>query len=344
MEIVFLLVGLAFIAVGILIVLSEAQARRGTQAMDARVVGFSTGRSNNPNSQSFHSVAEYVGPDGRKYYVEGTVGSSVPLHSVGDRVTVLVKPTEPDKALLKSSLSFVLGIALALMGFACAAVFWIMFHVTTYSLIMAAVIAGLLTLKIKKAWRKPPLSLEAWREYKKQILSPRVFTDESKAQIAWADPLIVRAAFRNKEKSRSFAVPVLLVMGFGLMFLSYHFYRKTEVFLERANHTSGQVVDLRQNNSSEDSTTYAAVVEYNDEQGTNHKFVDSFSSNPPSYRAGQTVTVLYNRDNPLEAQIDRGRANYWLTIVLGSVGVLFTFLGFFSSRKSRYGPSEDRPG
>ena len=55
-------------------------------------------------------------------------------------------------------------------------------------------IAGALTLKIKNAWRKQPLSPEAWREYKKQILSPRVFTDESKTQIAWADPLIVNAA------------------------------------------------------------------------------------------------------------------------------------------------------
>jgi len=93
MEIIFLLVGLACMTIGFLIVFLEARGRRGMQAMDARVIGFSTGRSNNRNSQSFHSVAEYVGPDGRTYYVEGAVGSSVPLHSVGDPVTVLVKPT-----------------------------------------------------------------------------------------------------------------------------------------------------------------------------------------------------------------------------------------------------------
>jgi uncharacterized protein DUF3592 len=334
MEIIFLLVGLAFMGVGILIVLSEGRARRGTQPMQARVIGFSNGRSKIRTSPSFHSVAEYVGPNGRKYYVEGSVGSSVPLHTIGDTVTVLVRPTQPEAALLKSSLSYVLGIVLALMGLACAAVFWVMFQATTYSLVTAVVIAGVLALKIKSAWRKQPLSLEAWREYKKQVLSPRVFTDESKEQISWADPINVAAAWRNHEKSRSFAVPVLFLLGFGLMFLSYHFYEKTEAFLERANHTSGRVVDLKESDSTDDST-YAAVVEYKDDQGANHKFVDSFSSNPPSYRTGQAVNVLYNRENPLEAQIDRGRLNYWLSILLGFAGVLFTLLVLSSSRKRR---------
>ena len=333
MEVIFLLAGLALITVGILIVLSEIQARRGTQPMQARVIGFSSGRSKNRISPSFYPVAEYVGPDGRKYYVEGSVGSSVPLHDVGDSVTILVRPAQPETALLRSSLSYVLGIALALMGFACAAVFWFMFQASTYSLVTAAVIAGGLALKIKGAWRKQPMSLEAWREYKKQVLSPRVFTDGSKDQITWADPMNIAAALRNQDKSRSFAVPILFVLGFGLLFFSYHFYEKTEAFLERANQTSGRVVDLRETDSSADSTTYAAIVEYIDHQGANRRFVDSFSSSPPSYHTGQKVNVLYNRENPLEAQIDRGRANYWLSILLGSIGGLFTLLGLFSSRK-----------
>src|SRR5262245_31171192 len=55
---------------GILVFSSEVQATRGTQAIAARVIGFSTGKRNRPTSPSFHSVAEYVGLDVRKYYVE----------------------------------------------------------------------------------------------------------------------------------------------------------------------------------------------------------------------------------------------------------------------------------
>ena len=129
----------------------------------------------------------------------------------------------------------------------------------------------------------------------------------------------------------------LFVLGFGLVFLGQHFYKKTEAFLEKANHTEGLVVDFNESDSS-DSTTYAAVVEYRDRQGQNHKLVDSFSSSPPSYNTGQIVSVLYNRENPGEAQIDRGRANYWLTFLLGFGGVLFILLGAFSARRRFGGP------
>jgi hypothetical protein len=333
MEIVFLLVGLILIAGGAVIIRSEVQARRGTQAIAARVIGFSTGRHNRPTAPSFHSIAEYVGLDGRTYYVEGGVGSSVPLHVVGDSVTVLVKPSEPERAVLKSRLSFVLGGVLALIGIILAAVFWLTFHVSPASLITGVLVGGALLFKLKAAWRKQPLSYDAWREHVKQVLSPRVFTNESKNQIGWADPLSVEAAYRSRDKSRAFALPVLFVLGFGLIFLSYHFYGKTEAFLAHANHASGRVVELRATDSNDDSTTYAAVVEYSDHRGEKRRLVDRFSSSPPSYRTGQVVTVLYNSENPLEAQIDRGRANYWLTILLGSLGVLFVCLGGFSSRR-----------
>src|SRR5439155_23019002 len=89
MEIIFLLVGTIFIGVGGAICLSDVMDRRGTDPVPARVIGFSTGRSDNPNGH-FHSVAQYRGSDGRNYYIEGSIGSSVPLHNVGESVTVLV--------------------------------------------------------------------------------------------------------------------------------------------------------------------------------------------------------------------------------------------------------------
>src|SRR5206468_8474393 len=48
------------------------------------------------------------------------------------------------------------------------------------------------------------------KEYKKEALSPRVFTDESKNQICWADPIGVAAAIRSYEKSVTVGTPLLL--------------------------------------------------------------------------------------------------------------------------------------
>jgi hypothetical protein len=333
-EIIFLLVGLIFVALGVVIIVCEVRARLGTQPVNARVIGLSLGRSKKQGNPSFHSVAEYVGSNGRIYYVESSVGSSVPLHAVGDSVTVLVRPTESEKAVFKSILSYVFGSVLAALGLASIAAFWLTYRTGVYSASMALIVLAVLGLRIKNAWRKQPLSLQAWNEYKKQALSPRVFTDVTKSEITWADPASIVALERNYEKSNRFAIPALFILGFTLLFLSHYSYRKTEAFLQNAKNASGRVVELRERDSSDGgSSTYAAVVEYRDDNGETRQFIDSFSSNPPVYHSGEDVSVLYNRDDPREVQIDRGRTNYWLTGLLGGLGGLFTLLGLISNRR-----------
>ena len=333
MEIVFLLAGLAFIAIGIAIIVVEVRARQGTTPIRARVVGFSAGKGMNPNMSSFHTVAEYVGLDGRKYYVEGSVGSSSPLHAIGDTVTVLSDPHEPERTVLKSSLSFVLGAVLALMGLFCVAVFRATFQTGIYSAVMAAIVIGGLALKIRSAWRNPPLSSKDWQLYRKEIFSTKVFTDDSKDQIRWIDPLRAAAAIETHRQANRFAVPILFVLGIGLLLVSYHFHEKTATFLQISQSAPGLVVKLREKDSSDGDTTYAAVVEYRDQRGQSFDFVDSFSSKPPAYFAGQHVLVLYNPNDPDEAQIDRGLWNYWFTALLGIPGALFVMCGLYSVRR-----------
>jgi len=335
MAVLFLLVGLVFIAVAAAIIVSDVRARHGTESVPAKVIGFSNGRMNSIKGQSFHSVAEYVGPDGRTYYIEGAIGSSVPLHAIGDAVTVLVNRTQPEHAVMKSALTWTLACILGLIGLAAVFAFWMTFEANLYSAITAVVVMGGLGFKVKKAWRSKPLSMLEWQEYRKRIFSPRVFPAESKEQISWADPIRLDAAVATYEKSQRFAVPFLFIAGLGLVVAGHHFYVKTNAFLENAQHMSGRVIELREKHSSDGPSTYAAVVEYEDPTGQKREFVDSFSSSPPWYRTGQTVGVLYSGDNPDEAHIDRGRLNYWFPALLGSLGALFIMLGYHSSKRRR---------
>src|SRR5206468_5601220 len=133
--------------------------------------------------------------------------SSVPLHAVGQDVTVLTNPREPEKAVLKSRLSYTLGCALAFFGLLAIGVFWLTFSLNIFSLVMAAVIFSGLGMKIRSAWRKEPLSLEAWHAYKKKALSTRVFTEDSKDRIVWADPMRVASAIEVHKKTNRFAAP-----------------------------------------------------------------------------------------------------------------------------------------
>jgi uncharacterized protein DUF3592 len=203
-----------------------------------------------------------------------------------------VDAVDPGKAVLQSRVSMILGIVLASMGLASIFVFWITFRLSLFSLAGAAIVLGGIGLKAGKAWRKPPLSMKEWREYKSQMFSPRVFTDQSRDQIPWADSGRLAASIASQSRSNRFAIPLLLVVGVGLGVLSYHFCAKTGAFLANARRTKGSVVELRESDSSDASSTYAPVVEFKDEQGGAHTFVDSLSSSPPSYRVGEAVGVL----------------------------------------------------
>jgi hypothetical protein len=181
--------------------------------------------------------------------------------------------------------------------------------------------------------RAQPPWLQAWQDWKGQFSQPRVFTDQTRDQISWADPVSQAAAIAAYEKATRYTIPLLFLLGFVLLFLSQHFYRKTESFLQTATHTSGHVVGLRPTDSSSGSTTYAAVVEYRGLDGQTGKFVDPFGSSPPTYHEGETVGVLYSPENPREARIDRGRANQWVPVLLGCLGFLFASLGVWSARR-----------
>src|SRR5437867_4243164 len=133
MEILFLLVGLLFIAFGLLVLAAEVRTRRGACEVQGEVVGFSRAAGGASGAQYFHPVAQYVGLDGATRYIEGSVGSSSPLESVGDSVIVLAQPDDAEKAAIKSSLSYILGVVVVLMGLVACTVFFAIFRISTFS-------------------------------------------------------------------------------------------------------------------------------------------------------------------------------------------------------------------
>jgi hypothetical protein len=327
MEIVFLLVGLVFVAFGIMVVASEGRQRQGASEVRGEVVGFSTGQSGASGGASFHTVAQYPGPDGQIRYVEGSVGSSAPLDAVGDGVTVLVHQDDPGSATLKSSLSYGIGIVLALMGLVSCTVFFAVFRVNTVSLAGAVIVVGCGAWKLREWMREKPMALQAWREHKSKLLRPRVYTEATKAGIPWAAADAVPSAVRTRQRANRFAIPFLIVAGAGLFFLGAHLHKKTVIFLDTAERGQGVVVEMVSNHSS-DSTTYSPVVEF-EAGGRKYRFKDSVGSNPPSHRTGERVGVLYDPANPKDARIDRGRWNKAVPLLIGGFGALLCILGFW---------------
>jgi len=327
MEILFLLVGLIFVAFGLLALAAEVRTRRGACEVRGEVVGFSTVEGGASGGRYFHPVAQYAGLDGVTRYIEGSVGSSSPLESVGDAVTVLARPDDPESAAIKSSLSYILGVVIVLMGFASCTVFFAIFRISTFSVAGAVVVMSCGAWKLHGIIRDKPLPLAAWRDYKARILRSRIFTDATKGQIPWADPAALQTAVAKQKTANRFAIPFFLLAGVGLVLFGGHLRKQTEFFLERAVPAAGVVVDVVANDSG-DTTTYAPVVAF-EHQGRTYRFKDSVGSNPPSHRMGEAVRVLYDPGRPSDARIDRGRWNKVIPILIAISGGMFCALGIW---------------
>jgi hypothetical protein len=88
----------------------------------------------------------------------------------------------------------------------------------------------------------------------------------------------------------------------------------------------GVVVDLQENYDS-DGSTYTPVVQFQTSSGQSIEFVSSYSSSPPAYDVGETVTVVYPPDNPSEAII-KGDGQM-LHIIFMLLGGIVTAIGFY---------------
>jgi hypothetical protein len=108
---------------------------------------------------------------------------------------------------------------------------------------------------------------------------------------------------------------------------------RDRAYRRRAERVPGVVIDLRGHWTSGSGsqtggyTAYHPVLEFRLLDGRPAR-VESFrGTNPPKVRPGQSVTVLYDPDDPGRASVDDGsRRMYWLMVGAGAFFVLFGVL------------------
>ncbi|MBI3440579.1 MAG: DUF3592 domain-containing protein [Proteobacteria bacterium] len=124
--------------------------------------------------------------------------------------------------------------------------------------------------------------------------------------------------------------PVLVLLSLLLIGASYFSYSKTHELTVHGVQASGTVVRMDKSYSSSGShthATYQPVVSFADQNGRVITFHDSIRSNPPAYRVGEKVTVLYLTQNPpATAAIDRGLWNWAEPVGCLGIGVLLLWL------------------
>lgn len=116
------------------------------------------------------------------------------------------------------------------------------------------------------------------------------------------------------------AVPMLAPLM--MLAMAAGFGRPQQLLHDSGTATSGQVVENKR--YSGESSTYAAIVAYQTEDGRTIKFEDIVSSSPPKYRVGDEVKVLYMPEAPDNAVIYN--AQWWLIPAILAIGAVSSWI------------------
>ncbi len=111
--------------------------------------------------------------------------------------------------------------------------------------------------------------------------------------------------------------------------------------------TEGTVLRMREIPSNQDAgITWAPVIKFTDRAGTEHTFESTVSSDPPVYKTGDKVELLYPEGKPKDVFINSFMEKWMTPIMLGVAGIVMFFFSiwmiFSAFRRSK--PSSSYSG
>ncbi len=115
-------------------------------------------------------------------------------------------------------------------------------------------------------------------------------------------------------------------IGLLLLFLAVYFFTDTLQAQKNAFRVKGTVIELERSRGSKGGSVYTPVVEF---QLNNQpvKIYGSVASSPPAFERGEVVEVIVNLKNPEESRIDSFMENWFVVLILGLMGSIFSAIG-----------------
>jgi hypothetical protein len=97
-------------------------------------------------------------------------------------------------------------------------------------------------------------------------------------------------------------------------------------FVRNALRTQGTVVRFVERRGHKTGRTYSPVVDFTTQAGQ-FQFTETLSTNPPGYKVGDRVEVLYHWQDHNRARIASAFRLYFLPGLFGLLGIIFTSVG-----------------
>lgn len=114
---------------------------------------------------------------------------------------------------------------------------------------------------------------------------------------------------------------IFTLVGLGLLVITLIVYVDKQGVVSYEENTMAEVIE----NPSK------PVFEYTYD-GEIYRFQSSTESTPPSYELGETVPIFVNPENPNEIVVDTFTDRWLAVTIVGSMGLIFTFVGLLATR------------
>jgi hypothetical protein len=121
--------------------------------------------------------------------------------------------------------------------------------------------------------------------------------------------------------------PIFGAVGALMILIGMFLLMRTRRFVATAITTTGEVVDMDE--SHDEGTSYCPIVRFTADDGSQIVFSDSVYSNPPMYKIGDEVKVLYAPENAQHARIGSPMRLHLATAIVGGIGAIFFLIGAF---------------
>jgi hypothetical protein len=286
-------------------------------------------------------VYRYTLPDGGTHEAKSDTSSSSPRgKETGRVVPLLISPHDPTQAQEATSyLSEAIGLVLAIPGVWLGYIALTAYPITWMTWVMALVMLVYLAerghrILIPKGQR---LSIAQWRAQHGLGASAIDLSAVVPIESILAAPEARQKAQAQLKTSRWLA-PVLGACAVMLLAVGMYQARDIARLQSSGLRAPGEVIRIKSEYSSgrNGGYNYYPIVRYRTERNETVEFKDSIGSNPPSYRPGDRVTVLYRADDPRDVIIDRGAFWNWaIPAVLLMGSVLLGLLALWIRRSGR---------
>ena len=326
---------IVFIGLGALLLGNAIKARLHGYRTSGTIIGVVT------NGSSYLPVYRYTLPDGQTHLAKSNIGSSSTSgKETGRTVPLLVSANDPNDAQPANNYVFdAIGVVLFAVGITLAYIAITAYPITKMTWIVAIGMSVYLGERGYRAFipRGQRPSLADWR--KQAQLNQRSIDP---ADVTPIESLVsgTQAAQSQQKQAQNARRMIPLLAVFAVILFAVGCYQSVRLSqLESVGlRAQGEVVRLKAESSSGGHYTYYPIVRVHVSNNAYFEFKDSVGRNPPGYRRGDQVTVLYLSNDPQgSAMIDRGIYWNWaipVAVFAFAATLVLILLGMWRSRRS----------